>query len=576
MAERSPSPSEGEENASGGRLSRAIAGPAPAGLFVGLLVVTGAMTAATLDDYGLASDVVNYFRSSLSQIRWAAGVADALVSGGVGEWLDAETVLHYWRWWPARFPHPPLSRVMGALSYAALSDVVEPLVAYRGAVGASFATLVAGAGTFVHRCRESLAAGLGAALGVAAFPAVFAYGHLALPDMFLTAFWFLSVAALELHLRTKHTGWLVTASLCFGAAVATKFPGLLVGPVLGAWLLIRDAWTWRRVAALAAGAVGVFVAVNPVMWVDPVLGLSDFLGAGFGRRGGAGGAIVIDYLGTSYEYRPPWHYPFVWTAVTVPVPVWVAVGVGVIGAWRSRLALLCGVNLVVMYGALMMPAAPLHDGIRLFLPAFPFLAILAGLGVEAAREWAAERLPVGLRPRADLVSVLFLVATVGVGLVQTARYHPYQLSYFNVLVGGVEGAERAGLEVSPLKEALTLEVLASLRKQMPAKATIDPDFFMEEMCFWKQVGRIPPGWRLETRMEGRRREGPVTLVCRPETRRGIEGVRREPERADFVILPNRPGALTDAEDALWRFGGDPFFALRLEGVPLLRVYRLGN
>lgn len=550
--------------------------PGPSGLFLGLLLACSAAMAATLGDYGLASDVVNYFRNSLDQLDWAAGFLDALASGRPGEWLEREKVLHYWRWWPERIPHPPLSRELGALSYLAFGDIVDPITAYRGAVGAAYSVLVAGVGAFVHRCRGSLLAGLSAGLGVVAVPPLFAYGHLALTDLFLAAFWFLSVASLELHLRTDRRRWLAAAAVFFGAAVATKFSGLLVGPVLGGWLLVRKEMSWRRAAALAAGGIGVFLLVNPVMWVDPALGLADYLGAGFQRRSREATGIVTHYLGDDHLYRPPWHYPFVWTAVVVPVPVWIAVGVGVVGAWRSRLAQLCAVNVAVVYGALMMPDAPLHDGIRLFLPAFPFFAVVAGLGVEQSREWTKRFLPDVLRERRDLVGALALIGTVGLGVLQTARFHPHQLSYFNLLVGGVDGAERAGLEVAPMKEALTPGVLAGLTERIPRDATVDPDFFMEEMCFYRQLGRIPRGWTLETEMEAETGDGPVTLVCRPETRRGVFGVRGEPAAEDFLILPNRRGSMTREEAAVWRFGGDPFFELSLQGVPLLRVYRMGE
>lgn len=571
-----PVPQEQSEDTSTAGRPRSLLTPEPAGLFGALFVACAAVTAATLGDYGLASDVVNYFRNSLDQLEWAGGFLDALASGQPGEWLERERVLQYWRWWPERIPHPPLSRELGAVSYLALADVIDPITAYRGAVGTTYSVLVAGVGAFVHRCRGSLVAGLGAGLCVMAIPAVFAYGHLALTDLFLAAFWFLSVAGLELHLRTERRLWLAAAAVFFGAAVATKFTGLLVGPVLGVWLLIRKELSWGRAAALVAGGVGLFVLVNPVMWIDPALGLADYFGAGFQRRSQEATGIVTHYLGQDYLYRPPWHYPFVWTAVAVPVPVWLVVGAGGFGARSIRVAHLCALNLAVLYGALMLPDAPLHDGVRLFLPAFPFFAVLAGLGLEQTREWAATALPERLRARSELAAALVLVGTVGVGVLQTARYHPYQLSYFNVLIGGVDGADRAGLEVAPMKEALTPAVLDGLAERIPPDATVDPDFFIEEMCFYRQRGRIPAGWTLEAEMEGETGDGPVTLVCRPETRQGVFGVRREPATEDFLILPNRRGSHTREEHALWRFGSEPFFELSLQGVPLLRVYRMAE
>lgn len=532
------------------------------------------VTAFTLGDYGLASDVPNYFRSSIRQLEWAGGFLEALLSGRPGAWLEREAVSEHWRWWQVRVPHPPLSRELGGLSYVLLGDVTDPIVAYRGAVAASFATLVGAVGAFVHRVRRSVLGGLVAGAALLAMPPLFAYGHLALTDMFLTGFWFASVACLEVHLASDRDVWLVGAALSLGAAVATKFTGLLLIPVLAIWLLVRGGLRWRRVAVLGLGAAVVFVAVNPVMWVAPVQGLGDYFMAGLGRAESDAAQIVTHYLGQNYQYRPPWHYPFVWTAVTVPVTVWIAVLAGGASVQLRGLWGLCVLNLLAIYAVLMLPQTPLHDGIRLFLPAFPFYALLAGVGLDEVRAWVERALPAQFDGRAPLIGAAAAVLLLGAGVLQTARYHPFQLSYFNSLVGGVEGADRAGLEITFMKEALTPEVLDDLVDRMPADATVDPDLFMEELCFYRELGRIPGGWTLETELEDPRRRGPVTLICRPGSEYGVVGTRREPAPADFVFLLNRKGTLNYTERALWRFGGAPFFELRLQGVPLLKVLRV--
>ena len=78
------------------------------------------------------------------------------------------------------------------------------------------------------------------------------------------------------------------------------------------------------------------------------------------------------------------------------------------------------------------------DGVRLFLPAFPFLCALSAVGTGEIAGMIRRR---SLRlVFAGAYACLFLV-TVWFSLV---RYHPHQASYYNELIGGVRGATRAG------------------------------------------------------------------------------------------------------------------------------------
>ena len=58
-------------------------------------------------------------------------------------------------------------------------------------------------------------------------------------------------------------------------------------------------------------------------------------------------------------------------------------------------------------------------------------------------------------------------------------------------IGGIEGADRRGLEVTNLKEVLNRATLDELAAVIPAEATVDPGFFIEELCFYRAVGWAP-------------------------------------------------------------------------------------
>ena len=126
--------------------------------------------------------------------------------------------------------------------------------------------------------------------------------------------------------------------------------------------------------------------------------------------------IDIMYFGKVYIYSLPWHNAWVLIAVTVPVTILAAGFVGsiftVMNARRDRLPLFF-VSLFVTLPVLRMLPTPAHDGVRLLLPSFFFLAALAGWGAV----WLADGLGGPARWRLvwsrSLVAVLVLGPAVG-------------------------------------------------------------------------------------------------------------------------------------------------------------------
>jgi len=544
-------------------------------LAFGLFAATLAATALTVIDYGIASDVGNYFYSSLRQLAWGSDLWGAVLGGEPTIAVNQDRVFEHWRWYADRIPHPPLSRELSGLSWVLLRDLTDPLTAYRGAVMLTFAALAASVGAYTAWRSRSLAAGLAAGLAVPAFPVLFAHGHLAHTDLFLAAFWFWTVASLDIAVKEGGSGWFLGSGLFLGAAVATKFSGLLLLPVLAVWLVFNRSGVAAFLVLCLAGAL-VFVAVNPVMWVDPGQGISDYLRAGLDRAAADDTRIATEYLGSVYLFRPPWHYPYVWTLAVYPLSLLVATVAGLFAPRSGALRGLVLLNMAVLYGALALPSAPMHDGVRLFLPLFPFYCVLAGTGAVAIGEWVTRglqaRFPV-IAERRDLIVALSVVALLAPAALRTAQVHPYQLSYFNALIGGVEGAERRGLEVTNLKEVLNRAALEDLAEILPPDAPVDPGFFIEEMCFYQAVGWVPAGWRVETQLSNPDGTDDIALACEGSESFATVALDRKAASADFVFVLNRKAQWRRTETALVGFGGPPMLSVSLEGVPLMMVYR---
>ena len=99
---------------------------------------------------------------------------------------------------------------------------------------------------------------------------------------------------------------------------------------------------------------------------------------------------------------------------------------------------------------------PVYDGERLFLLVFPLWAMLIGLGFGVA--WAWARRPgrrCGRARRRSLLAQAYGVVAL----------HPFGLSYYNALVGGLPGAERLGLELTYWGDAVDGVLLDRLARE---------------------------------------------------------------------------------------------------------------
>ena len=531
---------------------------------------------ATQGDYGVVSDVPNYFFSSMRQLAWLEDFTQSLLGGSPADAVNRDSVLEHWRWMPERNLHPPLSREIGGASWFVFRDLLGTVGAYRVGVMLTFACLTGACAAFTAIAAGSLTAGAGAGLTILTIPALFAHGHFAHTDLFLSAFWFGAAACLYLWLESPRPGLLIGAGLLLGAALATKFTGLLLVPVLGIWLLVRRpgdaAWALPILALFAAA---VFFLSNPVFWVDPKLGFADYFGAGLDRVEGIGGAIQTEYFGRFYTYRGPWHYPVMWTAIVIPPTLIVAITAGLFDGRRKKLIGFCLLNIAVLYLALLLPTAPMHDGVRLFLPVFPFFAILSGVGTVFIVDRTGRLIRSDDRRMTPVLASLALLLLFLPAAAAVVRTHPYQLSYFNLLIGGTAGAAEKGLEVTNLKEVLNDEVLLDLSSSIAADAAIDGGLFLEELCFYQTLDRAPHSWNVETAWPAMDADGSdLVLACRGDAIREPAVVNRPVQDPDFLFVLNRKAMWRGIEWALHEQEAVPFYQVSLDGVPLLSVYRM--
>jgi 4-amino-4-deoxy-L-arabinose transferase-like glycosyltransferase len=263
--------------------------------------------------------------------------------------------------------------------------------------------------------------------------------------------------------------------------------GLILAAPFGVWLLrrllgriFRKSPVWGRerpgletFTAILAFAPLIAWLGNPAWWREALPRLAHYYAINTARRGALPN-IQILYFGQIYEYSLPWHNAWVLLAITVPAGILAASLAGLVFVFArlrsDRLPLYFLVHLVTL-PALRMLDTPAHDGVRLFLPTFFFLAAMAGWGLV----WLADGLArlVRRRERAALFRFLLAGLTLGPAAWQLARIHPFELSYYNALIGGPRGAWERGFELSYWYDAFNPTVVDELNRKLPPGAHVD-------------------------------------------------------------------------------------------------------
>jgi 4-amino-4-deoxy-L-arabinose transferase-like glycosyltransferase len=260
-----------------------------------------------------------------------------------------------------------------------------------------------------------------------------------------------------------------------------------------------DQWRFPAVELWLAGlglVPMVALVLNPTWWHETIPQLSHYYQITVDRQA-ALPDIEIFYAGSKYIYSLPWHNGWVLIAITVPMTLLATSLIGICGACfgvrRDPLPVFLFCHLITL-PVFRMLQTPAHDGIRLMLPCFFFLAAFVGYGLHllASAVYRLRDKEYSVTP----ILVLLPLALLGPAIYATYRTHPYELSYYNQLVGGLSGAHRMGFEPTYWYDAVTPEVLADLNSAdngLPFNAILslpEPRRLIETM----QGSQLRPEW----------------------------------------------------------------------------------
>lgn len=237
-------------------------------------------------------------------------------------------------------------------------------------------------------------------------------------------------------------------------------------PVWGVERPALETWTSVLAFAPVVGWLG-----NPAWWREALPRLAHYYVISRGRRGSLPD-IQIMYFGQAYEFSLPWPNAWVLIGITVPAGILAASLIGLVftlrNVGRDRLPLYFLAHLVTL-PAMRMLETPAHDGVRLFLPTFFFLAAMAGWGTV----WLADGLAAALRARPVWPRSVLAALVLAPAAWQLASIHPFELSYYNELIGGPRGAWKRGFELSYWYDAFNQQTLDEINKtEMPRDARV--------------------------------------------------------------------------------------------------------
>mgnify|MGYP001052722462 CR=1 FL=1 len=498
----------------------------------------------TASDIGITYDEPIYISKSVMAWEW-------LVGGGYGSRDSTD------RAWDASIDQQPGTiKLIFGIASGTLGGIM-PGLAY-GRVGTMLLAAVLVAVLYWLVAAEwGWPAGAVAAGALAFMPRVWTHMHIGALDAPIMALSFFTVVMVYLAARRESVGLCVVSGVLFGLALGTKLNAFFIPFIVLPWLLYLRRW---RIAAWVAGAMAVLGPLTvlltwPWLWHDTWTRTAEYIAFHLHHY-----HVATTYFGTVTDLAP-WHYAPVMVFLTTPAVVSVLVVVGLTPRPPLRdgegengqghaLSLLLIWALVVNILPSMLPWAPKYNGVRLFLPIFPYVAALAGIGAGCIIDGLQRRLgeqmsaridqfPLKLRVGMAAVLLVLLIQPVGVS-------HPFGMSYYTEFIGGTSGALRLGMEPTYWGDSYHAAMQWVLQKA-PAGSMV-----------WVNV----PGFASTVELyDVKAYRSDIAVTAGDETR----------GRADLLIIQHKQSEMDDFARHLAE-NGTPLHVVELGGAPLAWVF----
>lgn len=500
---------------------------------------------ATLSDYGITCDEPIYMEATLHIKKW--------LSLGIEERMDPDEINRYWKTDPKRNVHPAGLKWFYIIAQKIIFWEKD---AYRQNGLLNILIFSISVIIFLNWWdKKSFWRPLTYVCILLTIPRFFAHIHFPATDIPMTSFLLLFLVYLDHTLFGK--GFWV-AGLFLGFLVSIKITSLLlVFPIFLAMVIgHRDKWITVVVRLSLVCLVGliIFYIINPDFWYSPMSRSIEFLSQTVTRKSWT--PITLFFNANYYSYRGPFHYPFTIFLITTPILHIVLLLTGIItcilnkSLFNNFKTILVLTSLITPFVILALPISPAHDGIRYLLPAFPFAICFMVAGLEKIWLFLRQTDSGFLGKSFRYILALILLALFALDIYGPARFPPFELSYYNGIVGGISGAHKRGYETTYWWEIINDDVIEHLNNlcgnayvYFPLSAT---DLFFVHMTQAEKISFKHT---------------------------------KNPNKAEFMLIYGRPFV------HFWEFHSSrllkknqikPYkiWGISLDSVPLIRLYRL--
>ncbi len=539
---------------------------------------------------GYARDEGFYFSAAESYAGWFKVLAKDPAKA-----FDDKVI---WRYYENNREHPVLVKNLMALSFLALA-ADEPRVpttwphhdtgifAMAMRLPAQLFSALAIMLTFLlGTAVASRRVGLLAALLFLLTPRHFYHAQLACFDMPAVAVWLATILAWRKAQRSA--SWGVATGIVWGLALAVKHNSFFIPIVLLLhWLIVsaRDFSISRSglglpripLAFFSMLILGpaIFYAHWPILWHHPIDRLSWYFSFHLHHIN-----YYWEYFGKLLTDPPfPWLYPFAVTALTLPLPFLILASLGMgrvtwglLGRWiatpvraMGRLAGLVAptdktnkaseslmgldpwdawllwLNTLIPFLVIAIPSVPIFGGIKHWMHAMPFAAVLAAVAMERMILLLPKTSPRWSAWRYSALAALVLAP----GLAGLIWIGPYGSSFYNSLAGGISGAADLGMQRQYWSNNV-VGLLPWINENLPSGARV---------YFHEVTGESFHAYR---------RDG----LLRPDIRPAWS-----PDYADYTVYQYHR-EFVDTEYQVWNRTGDRTIikGLYLDQVPMSMIY----
>jgi 4-amino-4-deoxy-L-arabinose transferase-like glycosyltransferase len=437
-----------------------------------------AISALTLPKYGITWDEPEGFFDGVVKIsQWLDDFSGRIVQHDFQSAFSKQFTRHYW---PPPTPatqevtfynnHPPVPRICGYCMWRLCGKYFGDVISMRLASCIAYGLMLAI--IFIWVKEVSIAIGLFAVFFAVTIPRLFAFSHFLTTEMFLACFWIMVSYSFWRAIKLQSPAWLLAGWLLFGLAVNVKFTSLIIPVPIFIFLAMKNRRQIKGWIVWMPACVPIIYLMNPTWWHDPfVTFFKNHIQLSLSRTSYLN--ISTFYFGEITDHAP-WHYPLVMTVFTLPAimlffsicSLKFLVGKNSF----SDILLYWWLNIALLLLIVCFPLAPRYDGVRLFLPIFPFLAMAAS--IPAHRLVRKIRSMIRRKRFCALITALLVACLVTHQVMQVWLYRPYQLSYYNELAGGISGANRLGMEPTYWLEAVTPEFIQKINQLMASGSTL--------------------------------------------------------------------------------------------------------